>query len=395
MNTLFFLRPSKTPGHGTVYCRITLNGKRLVSASTSIKIHADDWDESKKRVKARCALGSLHNARLNAVQTALDTYLVYCELHGAEPSQARLNDIVVRGKFDAPTLLECFDRYLGVVEVQNSKGTYDTYRVRRLRLSNFLRETRQTKLMPEQFSEATAEKYRVWMLKTCGRTYAAKNLQVVKGLLAWARKEGYARFNPLHDYRIRVPYEKKLVSLTVEELVRMETAIFATERLQRVADCYLFSCYTGLAYADLKALTSTSFSEVAGRWVLRVARRKTGTEAFIPLPARAVALWQKYGSARLPVLSNSGFNASLKAVADWCKIDKPLTVHTARKTFAMHKLNVQGYRSEAVAKMLGHSSINQLRPYAFTQEDMVFREFLRVEADASIPPREGSAGPSH
>lgn len=388
MTTLFYLRNSKTPGFGTIYCRVTLNGRRLVDASMGIKICSEDWEGPRRRVKGRTSLSALHNARLNAVQTALDTYRVYCELHGAELSQGRLTDIVLRGKFDAPTLLECFGRYLDYVKVHNSVGTFSTYRTRKLKLSDFLTETRQAKIMPEQFSESLAEHFRTWLMRSCGKTYAAKNLQVVKGLLAWARKEGFARFNPLHDYRIRVPYEKKLVYLTTEEVRRLETKEMPTDRLQRVVDCYLFACYTGLAYADLKALRPENFSQRAGRWVLRSARRKTGTEAFVPLSPKALTLWQKYGGHKLPVPANAPFNMMLKVVAETCGIAKPLTVHTARKTFAMHKLNVEGYKTEAVAKMLGHASINQLRPYAYTEEDLVLREFLRVEGDTSIPPGE-------
>jgi site-specific recombinase XerD len=80
----------------------------------------------------------------------------------------------------------------------------------------------------------------------------------------------------------------------------------------------------------------------------------------------------------LPVLSNQKMNAYLKEIADLCGINKNLSTHTARHTFATTVTLANQVSMEVVSKMLGHSSINMTKKYARVVDDLVSRDMQKL-----------------
>ena len=135
-----------------------------------------------------------------------------------------------------------------------------------------------------------------------------------------------------------------------------------------VRDIFLFCCFTGLAYADVKKLTENDI--VLGmdgeKWI-KINRTKTKTRSSIPILPSAALILEKYanqGDTVLPVLSNQKMNAYLKEIADLCGIKKNLTFHLARHTFATTVTLSNGVPIESVSKMLGHTSVRTTQHYA-------------------------------
>ena len=137
--------------------------------------------------------------------------------------------------------------------------------------------------------------------------------------------------------------EVERTALTQSELDRIFEKQFLAERLNIVRDIFLFSCYTGLAYVDVKKLKrSEIITGIDGGQWLAYQRQKTDIAARIPLLQPAQRLMEKYkghpecleSNHLLPVLSNQKMNAYLKEIADVCGISKTLTYHIARHTFA-------------------------------------------------------------
>ena len=141
--------------------------------------------------------------------------------------------------------------------------------------------------------------------------------------------------------------------------------------LERVKDLFLFQCFTGLSYGDLWGkweITSTS----AGK-VITGTRSKNNQSFFIPLESEALELIQKY-NGELPKYVNEVYNRILKEIAACAGIDKRLTTHTARKTYATI-MNVRGWSRESVADMLGHTSTRTTEMY------YIGRDFARIEME--------------
>jgi len=161
--------------------------------------------------------------------------------------------------------------------------------------------------------------------------------------------------------------------LSQDEIETMFNKEFATERLNQVKDIFLFSCFTGLAYADVKKLKRTNIAlGVDGeRWIF-INRTKTDTRSNIPLLPISSAILDKYRNhpqavnqeRLLPILSNQKMNSYLKEIADLCGIHKELTFHIARHTFATTVTLTNGVPIESVSKMLGHKNLHTTQHYA-------------------------------
>ena len=185
-------------------------------------------------------------------------------------------------------------------------------------------------------------------------------------------QSGYIQRNPFVGFKL-VKKEVVREILSKEDLEKMANVQFPTERSGQVRDIFLFCCYTGLAYADIKKLKRSEI--VIGvdgeRWIF-TSRQKTDTPSKIPLLPAALEILGKYENhpmcfnknLLMPVLSNQKMNDYLKQIADLSGIDKVLTFHIARHTFATTITLSNGVPIETVSKMLGHKSLRTTQHYA-------------------------------
>ena len=178
-----------------------------------------------------------------------------------------------------------------------------------------------------------------------------------------------------------------------EEIQRLTEKEFSINRLNLVKDIFVFSCFTGLAYADVKALNKDNI--VIGidgdRWI-KTTRKKTKTKSNIPLLSSAKKILKKYeehsdvlnSNKLLPILSNQKMNAYLKEIADLCEINKNLTFHLARHTFATTVTLTNGVPIESVSKMLGHKSLKTTQHYAKIIDRKVSEDMAVLRAKLNV-----------
>ena len=161
--------------------------------------------------------------------------------------------------------------------------------------------------------------------------------------------------------------------LTKEEIQTIYEKEFASDRLIQVRDIFLFSCYTGLAYVDVKKLSKSHVNiEIDGDQWIFAHRQKTYTSTRVPLLPIAQELILKYeehpecvnSNLLFPVLSNQKMNSYLKEIVNVCGINKELTFHIARHTYATTVTLSNGVPIESVSKMLGHTNIKTTQHYA-------------------------------
>jgi integrase len=187
--------------------------------------------------------------------------------------------------------------------------------------------------------------------------------------------------------------------LTQEELDKISNKKFFVPRINQVRDIFLFSCYTGLAYADVKKLTRSEISiGIDGEKWIFTHRQKTESATRIPLLPQAQEILDRYAEhpqclnqgRLLPVLSNQKMNGYLKEIADRCDITKKMTTHTARHTFATTVTLTNGVPIETVSKMLGHKNLKTTQHYAKildlkVSEDMMFLRQKLNQKSATEP----------
>ena len=168
--------------------------------------------------------------------------------------------------------------------------------------------------------------------------------------------------------------------LDEEELEQLESTKMGNERLERIRDCFVFSCYTGLSYVDVKELNRDNIVKgIDGNHWISTKREKTDKPVKVPLLPKAQEILEKYmqcpemenKESLLPISSNQKTNAYLKEIADSCDIDKNLTFHVARHTFATTVMLSNGVPIETVSKLLGHSKLSTTQIYARVVESKI------------------------
>ncbi len=194
-----------------------------------------------------------------------------------------------------------------------------------------------------------------------------KYFKNLKTICNYAIKMELIDKNPFNSYSGKIK-EIEATFLTEEELERIENKIFKIERLERVKDIFLFSCYTGYAPVDALKLTRKNIIQDAEKilWI-KTNRQKTETKANVPLLPPALKIINKYqfeGETLIPKISNQKMNAYLKEIAEIIGLDKTLTWYVSRHTFATTVTLGNGIKIENVSSMLGHKTIKQTQHYA-------------------------------
>ena len=214
---------------------------------------------------------------------------------------------------------------------------------------------------------------------------AVKSMQKFKTVVFIAKDNGIITTNPFCKYHFRF---KKVDRgyLNENELQLLLNKRIVNNRLASTKDVFLFSCFTGLAYIDIYNLRSENIvTGQDGRKWIYTSRQKTDTKVKVPLLPIAETILRKYegvmtGGKLLPVYSNQRTNSYLKEIAGVCDIDKDLTFHMARHTFATIVTLQNGVPIESVSKMLGHTNIQTTQIYARILDKKISQDMSKVSA---------------
>ena len=177
-----------------------------------------------------------------------------------------------------------------------------------------------------------------------------------------AINRGLHNYDPYLSFKLKKGKSKDPVFLLESELDEIKKYKPTSERLARVKDLFIFQCFTGMAYTDVCSFSKGDIYEAEGKKVIRSSRNKTDESFITLLLPEAEAIAEKYGYD-LPKISNQKYNDYLKLLGAGAEIDKALTSHVARHTFATYLLN-KGVPIETVSRALGHSTLGMTQHYA-------------------------------
>jgi len=206
-----------------------------------------------------------------------------------------------------------------------------------------------------------------------------KHLERFKKMIHLAIKLEWLVKNPFGQFQLKFDkYDRQYLSRRELELV--ENTYFKQERLERVKDIFIFSCYTGLSYIDVKQLTVHQIVKgIDNNYWIYTKREKTNETVKVPLLPKALSIIDKYkaipkginSEMLLPLYSNQKTNSYLKEIAKACKIHKNITFHVARHTFATTIMLSNGVPLETVSKLLGHTKLSTTQIYARVLEHKI------------------------
>ena len=336
-----------------LYFRSTVNGVRKQRA-TGIFLSELQWNQEKQKV-VKCKLSKLYNSELESIR--LKQLLTSSQSHGSLA-------FIEQGKTDKqkPThkLLKVFSEYVDYRYAEIGP-TYSqgSHRALKASYSYFSKMCKKCKLSQVTLDQLDKAKYQALVNISYTEGYALntvnKQFKRLKQVLNFAVDKEYIKVNPYLKYSL--PKEqKKIEFLTADELELFSKYEPNCDRLLHVRNCFLFCCYTGLAFNELKNLRRQDINEEGNQYWLQIHRSKTKKNYSVPILPQALEILKHYEFI-LPVISNQKFNAYLKELAELIGLKKRITSHIGRKTFATTVLLGNGVPMDMVSHLLGHSSI--------------------------------------
>lgn len=388
---LFYIKKSQPRRTGTfmIYGRITLNQKEAVF-TTKIEVSAEDWACIERGQNIRSARAKEAKQRMDIIRAKAQEHFWTLYERGLDPDADSIKNLLTGVKQEEETLLVLFDKHNDLMRQMVGqtvgKETYGRYLLTRERLASFLKEKRRVNdISIRKVSLDFIQEFEVYLRITFGvnTNMIYKYMQYLKKIVRNAFHSGIIHAYPFGEYKLK-KVKVRIGFLTEQELMRLMTKSFGVERLEQLRDIFVFCCFTGLAYADVRKLTTDEIRLHMGgeKWIL-TSRAKNDNEVNVRLFNIPKMILQKYenkvtGRYVLPVISNQKTNAYLKEIALLCNIDKNLTFHTARHTFATTVMLCNGASMEVLQKTLGHDDIKDTQIYGKIVDIRVAREMEQV-----------------
>lgn len=396
INVLFYSKIAKKTKENLVpiYLRITINGQRI-EQTTQRYVELSKWSAETNRVKGTTGSAKAVNDYLDVLKTRVYSCERQMVLDGIPITYASFKDKWTAGTDKPRMLLEVFQQHnnqlKALIGKEFSAGTFERYTTSLNHTRAFLNwkycvDDIDIKKLDYEF----VADYEFWLKseRNCNHNSAIKYISNFRKIVNICIRNGWLSKDPFLGFKMS-KREVERDFLTTEELQSLSQKQFAMQRLNQVRDIFLFCCFTGLAYADVKKLRKEEITTgVDGeRWIF-TKRMKTETASRIPLLPFALDLIKKYENYPqcdkenrvLPVLSNQKMNSYLKEIADLCEIKKTLTFHIARHTFATTVTLSNGVPIESVSKMLGHKNLKTTQHYAKILDLKVGEDMNKLKA---------------
>ncbi len=379
---LFYINKNKTKTDGTtaILCRITIDGVSVV-ITTGESVLPHDWS-----VKRGETTDKKTNRRLQTFREETEQgYNTLLYKYGAVSAELLKNYLQGIGRTPT-TLLALSAEELKVQRENKSEGTYSNNRSSDKQLNSFVRSRGEEDIPLTALSIDFFDDYRFYLKKE-GYAPATINRHLcwLSRLMYRAVNQGTIRFNPFEEVKYEVVENKPrfLSKGDVAKLLEFPLQDAGAELSRRM---FLFSVFTGLAFADLQSLRASQIeTNSEGRQYIRKARLKTEVESLIPLHPIAEQILSLYtkeknkGDYKIfpDTMSKGKLSTHLKAVGLACGIRTPLTWHVGRHSFGTLTLEA-GIPMESIAKMMGHSSIASTQIYAQITDQKIAKDMDRL-----------------
>lgn len=379
--TLHFYTRSKnssTTGKLPIYVRLTVNGERLEFSSKKF-IDKAKWCPELAKMKgsteeARSINSYLDMMRSKVLSTEMDLLHKEEEI-SIENFQAILLGTNKTDRMLIPIFQDHNNKMKELLGKKYAHGTLQRFQVTLNHIENFLLWKYQiTDIRIDKIDHAMIMELEFYLrsVKNCANNTAVKYIRNFRKIINICLNNDWLDKDPFSKYDGKV-YEVDKEFLTEEEIQQIYSKKFMNARLEQVRDIFIFCCFTGLAYIDVQQLRKDhlGIGIDGNKWIFKN-RQKTDTRSKIPLLPIAEELIQKYADHPkcvnedriLPVLSNQKMNSYLKEIGDVCGIQKEITFHMARHSFATSVTLTNGVPIESVSKMLGHKSLRTTQHYA-------------------------------
>ena len=395
--TVFYMRGNfvNKEGKSPIVLRITLDGDRVTIGTTGITITPSLWDIKKQRLKGKTTEALQVNKKLDNIEREIQEISDKLEYEG-KLSLEKVKAIYLNTEDDSNTIGALFDKYLSSIKDQVavrhlSTTTLQKYMLCQVRFMAMLNDKFHCKdMLLKDVTPAVIQDFSVYLMtvvRQCNNT-AMKTMKTLKTVILYGIKLGVIHSNPYLGVKLHLePVDRGF--LTEEELQSIIKKDFEIDRLGFVRDLFVFSCFTGLSYIDVKKLKADNIVTLNGIEWIKMAREKTSTPVSVVLFDGAKCIIKKYENdpkrkdKLFPSMSNQKMNQYLKEIATSCGIKKNITFHMARHTFATLTLS-KGVPIASVSRMLGHTNIKTTQIYAKITNKKIEEDMTKFFNDKTI-----------
>jgi len=384
---LFLVRKTRLnkDGSATIMARVTVGGD-FVEFNSKVTVDPTLWNPI-GRVIGRSKDAKDANDMLDKIRANLKMH--YDNLYDRDGyvTPEKLRDSYLGIEIQQYTLIMLYDKK--VEQKRNLVGkvirdtTLSKYTATKKRIEDYLEYQYKKKDIPvRDVNFQFVLDYETYLRSKCdcGHNSTVKHLRYLKQILSEAFKNRYITTDPFVDYRLGYKSVDK-ECLLESEIKKLMSQKFEAKRLEEVRDVFLFQCFTGLAYIDAANLTEDNIQEdeFGQKWI-RLYRQKSSIQANIPLlevPEMILDKYKHLDGKLLPIHTNQKMNEYLKEIANLSGINKRLSTHCGRHSFATIMLT-KGVSIESVSKMLGHTNITTTQIYAKILNQKIRAEVNKV-----------------
>ncbi|PJJ07597.1 site-specific recombinase XerD [Flavobacterium sp. 1] len=400
VSVLFYIKRSKANNQGIcpIYARVTIQSKRFEFSSNKY-VNPDRWSGEGTRVKGTNEEARTINNHLDYLKNQVleaEKRLFKKDIKvTSESLKNELSGTNETKRMLIPIFQDHNNKIKELVGKEYAPGTLERYKTSLSHTVEFLQwKYKVSDIDINKIDHAFVSDYEFWLrsVRNCANNTAVKYIKNFNKIIKICLANDWLDKNPFANYKSKVK-EVERVYLSEAEIQNIINKDLKTERLSLVRDIFLFSCFTGLAYIDVKNLTKSHISlGIDGEKWIFTHRQKTESASKIPILPVTQLIIDKYEyhpqsnnqDKLLPILSNQKMNAYLKEIAGVCGIEKELTFHIARHTFATTVTLTNGVPIESVSKMLGHKNLRTTQHYAKVLDRKVSEDMSLLKHKLSI-----------
>lgn len=388
---LFYLKRNAPKSNGLVpvMCRITVNGK-ISQFSCKLDVDEKHWDVKTGRMTGRSVVALEANRMLDKIRVGINkAYQDICDKDNYVTAEKVRNAFLGMG-MNHETLLAVFRQHnkdyakqVGKIKSQRSYWKYCTVYNH---LSEFIRQRyKVSDIALKELAPAFITDFELFLRTEknhCTNTIWSY-MMPFKRIIYMSINNGWLQRDPFYAYSI-TKEETKRGFLSKEEIKMLIEGSFKKKSYELIRDLFIFCCFTGLSWTDMANLTKenlqTSFD---GHLWIKTNRQKTGTETNLRLLEVPLRIIKKYEGCSedgklLPVPCYPNCKNGIKVIAKKCGIEKNVTWHMSRHSFATTVCLSNDMPIETLSKMLGHRSIRTTQIYAKITAEKVSNDMEKL-----------------
>ena len=365
----------KENGKVPLCARITIDGER-VKFSLKAEVSSNIWDPKSGRATGQTKEALQLNRYLDSIKGQMIIHYHSLSEANEVVTASMVRDAFLGTNIKSNTLLTVFeefnDRQEKLIGIDLAQSTFNKYDLTYRRLKEFLKvKMRKNDILLCQVDRNFVMDFEAYLKieYKLDTNSSEKLMRIFKRITTMCFKNGQMPKDPFCEHKLK-KVKKDRGYLTKSELEKFIDFKPDNKRLEKVRDIFLFCCFTGFDYSTTAALTEKNIvTDDEGSLWIETHRIKTGTPSKVKLLDIPLSILKKYelrrnGNFLLPVMSNAKYNLYLKEIAAACEIQKNVTSHLARHTFASTVTYANGVSIESISKMLGHTKISTTQIYA-------------------------------